>query len=221
MTHTARRGGRLIRARPILLLIPGITFFGGMWSESVDRLWEAQFLVNIGVPAFGGLQLDHLVRCPERGRGAARDRGGAAALTSVRARELAWHDWSLFWLDGVMVVTTLAFAFAGDFAAAVLAYWGICVARSLAGSDLLDVAQREHRGLERARDGHLHDESRRLGRRVGRRPRARAWWATPSGSARHSRPERRPSTPALLLYGLALRRGDETTTFDIVPQPEG
>ena len=27
-------------------------------------------------------------------------------------------------------------------------------------------------------------------------------------------------TPALLLYGLALRRGDETTAFDVVAQPE-
>ena len=54
MTHTARQGGRLVRTRPILLLVLGITFFGGMWSESVDRLWEAQFLVNIGVPEFAG-----------------------------------------------------------------------------------------------------------------------------------------------------------------------
>ena len=35
-------------------------------------------------------------------------------------------------LDGVMLGTTLAFAFAVSFGAAVIAYWGICVARSLA-----------------------------------------------------------------------------------------
>ena len=60
MTGTARRGGRLIWARPILLLITGITFFGGMWSESVDRLWEAHFLTDIGVPGVRRVQLDRL-----------------------------------------------------------------------------------------------------------------------------------------------------------------
>ena len=133
MTHTARRGGRLIRARPILLLILGITFFGGMWSESVDRLWEAQFLVNIGVPAFGGF--NSIIWFGVLNAVAVLLAIAVAQPLSRRFAHASWRGmtWSLFWLDGVMVVTTLAFAFAGNFGAAVLAYWGICVARSLAG----------------------------------------------------------------------------------------
>jgi hypothetical protein len=37
---------------------------------------------------------------------------------------------------------------------------------------------------------------------------------------RRGEPIERGSTPALLLYALALRRGDEVRTFDVIPQPE-
>ena len=161
MTRTARRGGRLIRTRPILLLVLGITFFGGMWSESVDRLWEAQFLVEHRRARVRGLQL--------RSSGSAILNAGAVLLAiASRSRSRAasssasWRGmtWSLFWLDSVMVATTLAFAFAGELRcgrARVLGHLRREVARR---ARLLDLAQREHRGLERARDGHLDDESR-------------------------------------------------------------
>jgi MFS family permease len=55
MTRTAHDGGRLIRARPVLLLILGIAFFSGMWSEAIDRLWEAHFLLDVGMPELAGL----------------------------------------------------------------------------------------------------------------------------------------------------------------------
>ena len=132
MTHTAKRGGRLIRARPILLLILGITFFGGMWSESVDRLWEAHFLVDVGVPEFGGFNA--IIWFGVLNAGSVVLAIAIAQPLSRRFGNASWRGmtWSLFWLDSLMVVATLAFAFAGNFAAAVLAYWGICVARSLA-----------------------------------------------------------------------------------------
>src|SRR5918999_308564 len=55
MAATGRQGGSLIRRRPILLLIVGIGFFLGVSDEGFDRLWEAQFLVEVGVPGFAGL----------------------------------------------------------------------------------------------------------------------------------------------------------------------
>ena len=133
MARTARRGGRLIRARPILLLILGITFFGGMWSESVDRLWEAHFLRNIGVPAFAGF--NSIIWFGILNAVAVVLAIVVAQPLSRRFAHASWRGmtWSLFWLDSIMVVTTVAFAFAGNFGAAVLAYWGICVARSLSG----------------------------------------------------------------------------------------
>ena len=220
MTHTARRGGRLMRARPILLLILGITFFGGMWSESVDRLWEAQFLVNIGVPAFGGF--NSIIWFGLLNAVAVLLAIAVAQPLSRHFSHASWRGmtWSLFWLDSVMVVTTLAFALAGNFGTAVLAYWGICVARSLAvpvystwlNANIEDSSVR----ATVISMTNLGDSAGEWGGGpalgvVGNAFGIRAALATGAAAL----------TPALLLYGLALRRGDETTTFDVVPQPEG
>jgi DHA3 family tetracycline resistance protein-like MFS transporter len=51
--RTARAGLSLTRARPALLLILGVTLFQGMASEGFDRLGEAHFLLNIGLPPLG------------------------------------------------------------------------------------------------------------------------------------------------------------------------
>jgi MFS transporter, DHA3 family, tetracycline resistance protein len=51
---TAVNGGRFVRAQPLLLLLIGIALVGGMSSEAFDRLKEAHFLRNIGLPAIGG-----------------------------------------------------------------------------------------------------------------------------------------------------------------------
>jgi DHA3 family tetracycline resistance protein-like MFS transporter len=220
MTHTAKRGGTLIRARPILLLVLGITFFGGMWSESVDRLWEAQFLVNIGVPEFAGF--NSIIWFGILNAGAVVLAIAVAQPFSRRFGNASWRGmpWSLFWLDSVMVATTTGFALAGSFAVAVLAYWGICVARSLAApvySTWLNA--------------NIEDSSVRatvismtnLGDSAGE------WGGGPAlglvGNAFGIRAALAAGaaalTPALLLYGLALRRGDESTSIGVVPQVEG
>ena len=55
VTNTARQGGRLVRASPILLLVLGIFFFLGAWAEGFDRLWEAHLLLDVGLPEIGSL----------------------------------------------------------------------------------------------------------------------------------------------------------------------
>jgi DHA3 family tetracycline resistance protein-like MFS transporter len=50
---TAGRGGRFVRAQPLLLLLIGIALVGGMSSEAFDRLKEAHFIRDIGLPAIG------------------------------------------------------------------------------------------------------------------------------------------------------------------------
>jgi DHA3 family tetracycline resistance protein-like MFS transporter len=131
LTRTARDGGRLIRARPVLLLIVAITFFSGMWSEAIDRLWEAHFLLEVGLPGFAGLDpivwfgvlaagslvLALVVAQPLVPRFERAGRGGMARI--------------LLALDSILIAGTLAFAFAGSFATAVAAIWTIEVARSL------------------------------------------------------------------------------------------
>jgi MFS transporter, DHA3 family, tetracycline resistance protein len=52
---TAAAGGRLIRADQLLLIIMAITFFIGAASEGVDRLWEAHLIRDVGLPQLFGL----------------------------------------------------------------------------------------------------------------------------------------------------------------------
>jgi len=52
---TARRGGRLVRGHHVLLAMLAIAFFYGMWTESIDRLWQAQLLTEVGLPAVDGV----------------------------------------------------------------------------------------------------------------------------------------------------------------------
>lgn len=50
---TALRGGRYARAQRIIMLLIGVEFFLGMSSEAFDRLKEAHFLRDVGLPAVG------------------------------------------------------------------------------------------------------------------------------------------------------------------------
>jgi MFS transporter, DHA3 family, tetracycline resistance protein len=50
---TAVNGGRFVRAQPLLLMLLGIAFFLGTASEAFDRLKEAHFIREIGLPGLG------------------------------------------------------------------------------------------------------------------------------------------------------------------------
>lgn len=52
---TAGAASRLVRARPLLLVILAIDLFAGMSSETFDRLWEAHFIRDVGLPGLGSL----------------------------------------------------------------------------------------------------------------------------------------------------------------------
>jgi MFS transporter, DHA3 family, tetracycline resistance protein len=131
MAHTARDGGRLVRSRPALLLIVGIAFFGGMWSEAVDRLWEAHFLVEVGVPGLAGL--DPVLWFGVLNAGALLLALALAHPLVPRFEQAGREAMArvLLALDVALIAGTLAFALAGSFALAVLAFWWIDVARSL------------------------------------------------------------------------------------------
>jgi DHA3 family tetracycline resistance protein-like MFS transporter len=53
LRKTALTGGRFVRAQPLLLMVIGIALVGGMSSEAFDRLKEAHFIRDIGLPAIG------------------------------------------------------------------------------------------------------------------------------------------------------------------------
>jgi DHA3 family tetracycline resistance protein-like MFS transporter len=131
LVRTTREGSRLVRGRPVLLLILGITFFSGMWDEGFDRLWEAHLLLNVGVPPFAGLDsvvwfgvlnagallLALVVAHPLAGRLERLSRRGMAA--------------SLLGLDSALLAGALAFALAGSFAVGVAAYLTVRMMLSL------------------------------------------------------------------------------------------
>ena len=52
---TAVRGGRYAWAQPIVMLLIGVELFMGSSSEAFDRLKEAHFLRDVGLPAVGSL----------------------------------------------------------------------------------------------------------------------------------------------------------------------
>jgi DHA3 family tetracycline resistance protein-like MFS transporter len=55
LKRNAVAGAGLIRGHHILLLIVGITIFFGAASEGLDRLWEAHLIRDVGLPELWGL----------------------------------------------------------------------------------------------------------------------------------------------------------------------
>ena len=55
MTATFSAGFSVIRRTPLLQTMLVITLFYGLYSEGLDRLWEAHFLTNFTLPSLGEL----------------------------------------------------------------------------------------------------------------------------------------------------------------------
>lgn len=55
LAQTAGDSVRFVRARHVLLLVLAIAFFSGMSSEAFDRLWEAHFIRDVGLPSLWSL----------------------------------------------------------------------------------------------------------------------------------------------------------------------
>jgi DHA3 family tetracycline resistance protein-like MFS transporter len=120
---------RAVLAVPGLVLLFGMTFFAGMWSESFDRLWGAFLLRDIRFPQAGGLHPAmwfSLFAC-------------AAAVLGLGATEVARRRTERLGPDsvvGALLVLTLAIgvavvamASAHAFALVVVAYLAVSVLR--------------------------------------------------------------------------------------------
>jgi MFS transporter, DHA3 family, tetracycline resistance protein len=53
---TARGGVRLVRSKPVLLILLAAALFAGMSEEGFDRLYVKHFLDGVGLPAVGSLE---------------------------------------------------------------------------------------------------------------------------------------------------------------------
>jgi MFS transporter, DHA3 family, tetracycline resistance protein len=133
MHSTASAGARYAWAAPVILLLVGVELFMGMSSEAFDRLKEAHFLRDVGLPAVG--QLDPVVWfgifwlagmvLGFLGTGwllKRFERRGRKVVTS-----------SLFTLTAMELVAMLAFALTGSTWLAIAALLGVFFSRNLAG----------------------------------------------------------------------------------------
>ena len=127
----ASDGVRLVRRRPLLLLVLGITLFAGAHQEALDRLWEAHFLLDVGLPGLGGLE--PVVWFGIFNAGSLLLALGVAGPVARRLRDVSQETVArtLLALDAVLVAGTVAFALAGRLALALAAFWLIWVVRSL------------------------------------------------------------------------------------------
>jgi DHA3 family tetracycline resistance protein-like MFS transporter len=131
LAQTTRSGVRLIRRRPILLTLLGITAFAGLFSEGYDRLWTAHLLRDFSVPALGPLQ-------PVVWFGVIS--GGSALLnlgvTEVIKRRLDLNRHRavanlLLAFTAALVASILGFALADNFWVALVAIWCASVFRDV------------------------------------------------------------------------------------------
>jgi DHA3 family tetracycline resistance protein-like MFS transporter len=130
---TALGGARFAWAQPIVLLLVGVELFMGMSSEAFDRLKEAHFLRDIGLPAVGHLDpviwfgifwlVGMALGFSAIGRLIKRvERGGREAVTQ-----------SLFGFTVLELAAMLLFVLTGSTWVAIAALLGVFFARDLAG----------------------------------------------------------------------------------------
>jgi MFS transporter, DHA3 family, tetracycline resistance protein len=131
MVRTGLTGARLVRRRPLLLLILAISASWGAWSEGYDRLSEAHLLRDVGLPSFFGLSFvvwfglisaASLLLAIFVARPANRRLEHVGQLTVT---------WVLFVLDIVLIASVVVFGLAGAFWLALVAMLLANVARSL------------------------------------------------------------------------------------------
>jgi len=129
---TARGGVRIVRSRPVLLMLLAAALFSGMSAEGFDRLNPKQFLDVVGLPSVGGL--DPVVWFGVMG-------AGGLVLSYVAAGIVARNlDVSspavaarlLLALDALTIAGMLAFALAGSFALALGTFWFATLVRRVA-----------------------------------------------------------------------------------------
>jgi DHA3 family tetracycline resistance protein-like MFS transporter len=132
MVTTFKDGGRVIRASAVLIIFMVLTLFAGASSEGMDRLWEAHFLQNFTFPGLANLQpivwfglmniglliLGTLSTYILEKRVDTNNRHVVArVLSAFYVLEIACVVW---------------FGLAGDFAMALLAFWGMNLFRGIA-----------------------------------------------------------------------------------------
>jgi DHA3 family tetracycline resistance protein-like MFS transporter len=133
LRSTALSGARYAWAAPVILLLVGVELFMGMSAEAFDRLKEAHFLREVGLPAVGDLDpvvwfgifwlAGMVLGFFAIGRVLRRfERGGRKVVTT-----------SLFVFTLMELAAMLVFALTGSIWVAIAALLGVFLARDLTG----------------------------------------------------------------------------------------
>jgi DHA3 family tetracycline resistance protein-like MFS transporter len=128
---TARRGAGLVQGHPLLLLMLAIAFVWGMWTESFDRLWQAQLITGVGLATVGSVSdvvwIGMLTAL-------AMVIGIVVTQVAVRRLEHASRERLarvLLGANGAILLAALLFAVAGVPWLAIVAYAGVNAGREL------------------------------------------------------------------------------------------
>ena len=129
---TARGGVRIVRSRPVLLMLVAAALFSGMSAEGFDRLNPKQFLDVVGLPSIGGL--DPVVWFGVMGAGGLVLSYLAAGIVgrNLDVGSPAVAARLLLALDALTMAGMLAFALAGSFAFALGTFWFATLVRRVA-----------------------------------------------------------------------------------------
>jgi MFS transporter, DHA3 family, tetracycline resistance protein len=131
MVDTASKGFRLVRRVPVLLLLVTATVFVGAASEGFDRLSEAHFLRDIGVPSFIGFDPLWWFAVLSIGGTLLALLAANLLVERVTAVGVGTMARTLCGLTLLEIAAGLLFALTGAFAVAVLARWLLGLARTL------------------------------------------------------------------------------------------
>ena len=132
LRHTFRSGLVVARQQPVVLMLLLVEIFFGAYSEGFDRLWEAHLLTNFQFPTLGSLQ-------PVIWFGIINFVSSIiyviVAEIIVRRLNLTNHAQLakvLLFTNTFVILGTIAFGLAGNFALAVVAFWLISIMRGIA-----------------------------------------------------------------------------------------
>jgi MFS transporter, DHA3 family, tetracycline resistance protein len=128
---TARGGARLVRARPVLIMLLLVALVTGMSEEGFDRLYAKHFLDGLGLPALGGL--DPVVWFGIISAGSLVLSYVAAEILgrNLNVGDAAVAARLLLALNAITIAGMLAFALSGSFALALAAFWLTSLARTV------------------------------------------------------------------------------------------
>jgi len=203
---TLGQGVRLVRLRPVLLTIFGITAFWGMASEGVDRLSPDHFLTDFSLPAIGTLDPIYWFGAMGIGGMLLSIAGNEVVRRRVDTASHRAVTRVLFVIYALLVASLLTFALARSFALALAAFWAVGLLRRVSSPLTAAWINQSVDSRVRATIHSLAGQADALGQVVGgpvigvigtvRSLRAALAFA---GLA---------LTPALLLYARALGQGD-------------